>query len=295
VNSPRQAKVLITGGQGQLGQELRASAPARWQVVACGSEELDVTRPDTVRTVLERERPALVIHAAAYTDVDGAEREIERAEAVNTSGAANVAQAAIQVGARMIHISTDFVFDGRQGRPYTPDDLATPVGVYGRTKLLGEREVTRLTGGGALIVRTAWVYSSYGQNFVHTMLRLMSERDSVEVVSDQIGTPTWGRPLGQALWAAAERPELRGVLHWTDAGVASWYDFALAIQEEALALGLLPRAVPVKPLRSHEFPSLARRPTYSVLDKTSGWAALGGPARHWRENLRTMLQGLTRA
>jgi dTDP-4-dehydrorhamnose reductase len=144
-------------------------------------------------------------------------------------------------------------------------------------------------------VRTAWVYSVNGRNFVRTMLRLMSEQESVGVVCDQVGTPTWGRALGKALWAAAERPDLCGVLHWTDAGVASWYDFALAIQEEARALGLLSRAVPVLPLRTDEFPTIARRPSYSVLDKTSGWAALGGPAAHWRVNLRLMLQGLASA
>ncbi|MGH7508235.1 MAG: dTDP-4-dehydrorhamnose reductase [Gemmatimonadales bacterium] len=285
-------KVVITGAQGQVGRELQATAPSKWHLVACGSRELDVTQPPAVRQFLERERPALVIHAAAYTDVDGAEGQADKAEAVNAAGAANVADGTSRIGARLIHISTDFVFDGRQGYPYSPDDEPSPLGVYGRTKVAGEREVTRITGGAALVVRTAWVYSQYGHNFVHTMLELMSRRESVGVVCDQVGTPTWGRPLGAALWRAAECPELRGILHWTDAGVASWYDFAVAIQEEALGLGLLPRAVPVRPLRSEEFPAVARRPLYSVLDKTTGWAAMGGPARHWRENLRLMLKGL---
>jgi dTDP-4-dehydrorhamnose reductase len=294
VTSPPGAKALITGAQGQVGLELRATAPAGWQVLACGSHDLDVTRADVVAEILERERPTLVIQAAAYTDVDTAEREVERAEAVNTAGASNVAAAATRIGARVIYISTDFIFDGKQGHPYAPDDPATPLGVYGRTKLAGEREVTRLTRGAALIVRTAWVYSVHGRNFVRTMLRLMSEQDCVKVVCEQVGTPTCGRALAEALWTAADRPELHGVVHWTDAGVSSWYDFALAIQEEALALGLLRNAVPVQPIRTEEFPTAARRPSYSVLDKTSGWAALG-PARHWRANLRTMLQGLARA
>jgi dTDP-4-dehydrorhamnose reductase len=295
VTSGPKAKALITGAQGQVGLELQATAPPDWHVLACGSRDLDVTRADAVRELLERERPALIIQAAAYTDVDAAERQVERAEAVNTAGASNVAAGATRIGARMIHLSTDFVFDGKQGHPYAPDDPASPIGVYGRTKLAGEREVTRLSGGLALIVRTAWVYSAHGRNFVRTMLRLMSEQDSVKVVCDQVGTPTWGRTLAEALWRAADRPELHGTVHWTDAGVASWYDFALAIQEEALALGLLSRAVSVCPIRTEEFPTAARRPSYSVLDKTSGWAVLGGPARHWRANLRTMLQGLSRA
>lgn len=292
---PHPRKVLITGARGQVGRELQATAPSGWQVVACGSRELDVSQAGAVHAVLERERPALIIQAAAYTDVDRAEREAERAAAVNAAGAANVAHGAVRVGARMIHLSTDFVFDGGQGRPYRPGDVASPLGVYGRTKLEGEREVSKITSGLALIVRTAWVYSVHGHNFVLTMLGLMRERDSVGVVSDQVGTPTWGRELGRALWAAAERPDLRGVLHWTDAGVASWYDFALAIQEEALQLGLLSRRVPIVPLPTEEFPTAARRPSYSVLDKTSGWAALGGPAPHWRANLRMMLQDLSHA
>lgn len=294
--SPRpRAKALITGAQGQVGLELQATAPPNWQVLACGSQDLDVTRADAVRELLDRERPVLIIQAAAYTNVDTAESQVARAEAVNTAGASNVAAAAARIGARMIHISTDFVFDGSQGHPYVPGDAATPLGVYGRTKLAGEREVTGATGGVALIVRTAWVYSVHGRNFVRTMLRLMRDQDSVKVVCDQVGTPTWGRTLAEALWTAADRPDLHGIVHWTDAGVASWYDFALAIQEEAVVLGLLPKAVPIHPIRTVEFPTAARRPSYSVLDKTSGWAALGGPARHWRSNLRSMLEGLARA
>ncbi|HEY8196128.1 MAG TPA: dTDP-4-dehydrorhamnose reductase [Gemmatimonadales bacterium] len=289
------AKALITGAGGQVGLELQATAPPDWQILACTSQDLDVTRAEAVRELLERERPAVIIQAAAYTDVDTAEREVQQAEAVNTTGASHVAAEAARMGAHMIYLSTDFVFDGKQGHPYAPNDPATPLGVYGRTKLAGEQEVTRLTRGAALIVRTAWVYSVHGRNFVQTMLRLMSEQDSVSVVCDQVGTPTWGRTLAQALWTAAARPTLHGTVHWTDAGVSSWYDFAVAIQEEALALGLLRSAVPVRPIRTGEFPTAARRPSYSVLDKTSGWSALGGPAPHWRINLRTMLQGLSRA
>ena len=278
-----------------MGLELQAMAPSYWQILPCRSSELDVTQPDAVNRLVTRERPTVIIHAAAYTDVDGAERNARRAEAVNTLGAANVARAAVQVQARMILLSTDFVFDGRQGHPYAPDDPANPLGVYGRSKLAGEREVSAVTRGSALIVRTAWVYSARGRNFVLTMLRLMREQEEVGVVSDQVGTPTWGKVLAEALWRAAERPEIRGILHWTDAGVASWYDFAVAIQEEALALGLLTREVPVRPLRSEDFPRPAKRPAYSVLDKTTGWAALGGPAGHWRANLRGMLQGVASA
>jgi dTDP-4-dehydrorhamnose reductase len=284
---------LITGAQGQLGQELCAIAPADWQVIAYGSRELDITDSDAVAALCSRERPGVVIHAAAYTKVDEAERQPARAEAVNSVGAATVARAARDVGARMVYVSTDFVFDGRQGRPYTPDDMPNPLNVYGRTKRSGEIEVLRISNGDALVVRTAWVYSARGDNFVRTMLRLMREQDSLSVVSDQIGTPTWARSLAEALWVAAASASVHGIVHWTDAGVASWYDFAIAIQEEALELGALKRALPIRPIRSDQFPRPAQRPAYSVLDKTTGWAALG-PARHWRTNLRCMLQELTR-
>jgi dTDP-4-dehydrorhamnose reductase len=283
-------RVLITGASGQLGRELQARVPADWQVFACGTDECDVTDAAMVNRVLSQTRPDTVIHTAAYTDVDAAETETARAEAVNCGGTANVASAATAIGARMIYISTDFVFDGQQGHPYQPEDEPRPLNAYGRSKLAGEREVTRITAGGALIVRTAWVYSRHGDNFVRRMLRLMGERESLAVVSDQIGTPTWGRGLAEALWIAAARPSLRGILHWTDAGVASWYDFAVAIQEEALRVRALEGAVPIRPIRSEEFPRPARRPSYSILDKSAGWAALNGPAQHWRTNLGSMLQ-----
>lgn len=240
-----------------------------------------------------RDRPTLVINTAAYTAVDAAEREVERAEAVNVLGAANVAEGAGRVGARMIQVSTDFVFDGSQGRPYTVEDPPRPLGVYGRTKLAGEREVAGRLGSRALILRTAWLYSGRGRNFVLTMLSAMKEREEVRVVSDQIGTPTWVRSLADALWAAAGQSSLHGVHHWTDAGVASWFDFAAAIQEEALSLGLLQRAVPIRALRTEQYPTLARRPSYSVLDKSETWAALKLYPPHWRVNLRHMLQGLS--
>jgi dTDP-4-dehydrorhamnose reductase len=240
-------------------------------------------------------RPSVVINTAAFTRVDDAEREEMRAQAVNAEGAANVASAARQVDARLIHVSTDFVFSGKQGRSYAPDDPPHPLSVYGRTKLAGEQLIRQRTDGEmALIVRTAWVYAAHGHNFVHTMLRLMRSGDSVDVVADQVGTPTWARSLAGALWVAVERPDLAGVLHWTDAGVASWYDFAIAIQEEAQAIGLLDRQVTIRPIRSQDYRTAAPRPCFSVLDKSTGWAALGGPAPHWRVNLRLMLGELIR-
>ncbi len=287
-------KALITGADGQLGRELQATTPKGWEVVACTSQRLDITNPKMVRGVMDRVRPTVLINTAAYTAVDDAEHEAGRAHVVNAEGARNVAEAAHQVGARVIHISTDFVFDGLQSRPYAPNDEPKPLGVYGRTKLTGEQLVQECTGGAVLIVRTAWLYAAGGRNFVTTMLRRMREGESVSIVYDQVGTPTWARELAHACWRAARRPGTQGVMHWTDAGVASWYDFAVAIQEEALAAGLLSDAAPIHPIRTDQLPRSARRPSFSVLDKTTGWAALGGPAPHWRVNLRCMLRELAR-
>jgi dTDP-4-dehydrorhamnose reductase len=287
-------KVLITGAGGQLGQELQAAALGDWSVIPCTARELDISDSRTVDRVISEVSPAVVINTAAFTRVDDAERQESRAWAVNAEGAANVARAAHRSGARVIQISTDFVFDGSRGRPYTPDDSPNPLGVYGRTKLAGEELVRERTGGAALIVRTAWVYAAQGHNFVHTMLRLLRTRGSVEVVGDQVGTPTWARSLARALWVAVQRPDLTGVLHWTDAGVASWYDFAVAIQEEAQTQGLLDGPASVRLIRSEQYPTPATRPAFSVLDNFTGWSALGGPPAHWRANLRCMLQELNR-
>jgi dTDP-4-dehydrorhamnose reductase len=291
VTTLRGLTVLVTGAAGQLGRELQRTAPPDLGLRAFDSRALDVTRPEVVHGVLEREHPDLVIHTAAFAAVDAAEGDAERAEAVNAAGAAHVAEAARKIGARLIHISTDYVFDGLQGRPYGPEDRPRPLNVYGRTKLAGEREVRRISGGTALIVRTSWLYSSQGRNFVRRMLQLLSERGEVGVVCDRVGSPTWARALAEALWAAAAL-ELTGTHHWTDDGVASWYDFAVAIREEALALGILSRAGTVRPIRSEEFPATAPRPSYSVLDHRATRDALGLPVRHWRENLRLMLQEL---
>jgi len=219
--------------------------------------------------------------------VDKAQSEAGEAARINGEGPGYLAAAAAAIGARFIHVSTDFVFDGASGVPYAPDHPAAPLGVYGATKLAGERAV-QAAYPGALIVRTAWVYGDTGHNFVRTMLRLMAERDEVRVVADQIGTPTYATGLARALWAL-DAAGARGVHHWTDSGAASWYDFAVAIQEEAHAIGLLKRTVPVVPIATCDYPTPARRPSYSILDKSAAVALVGAPAPHWRVHLREML------
>jgi dTDP-4-dehydrorhamnose reductase len=204
-----------------------------------------------------------------------------------------LARAAAEVGARLLHLSTDFVFDGRSNTAYRPADATHPLSVYGASKLGGELKVGA-AGGQGVILRTAWVYDSSGRNFALTMLRLMRERDRVRVVSDQFGTPTWATGIAQGIWSLIERAAPAGIYHWTDLGVASWYDFAVAIQDEALERGLLTRAVPIEPIGTADYPTPARRPAFSVLDTTATRALLGVPGRHWRHHLEMMLDELPR-
>ncbi len=278
-------KVLITGANGQLGRALRASVPDHADMRGAGSADLDIRDGAAVRAEIAALAPDLVINAAAYTAVDKAESDEAEALRVNGEAVGHLADAARDVGARFVHVSTDFVFDGISGIPYRPDSTTSPLGAYGRTKLAGEVAA----GPDALVVRTAWVYAPAGHNFVRTMLRLMAERDEVRVVADQIGTPTYAPALAAAIWELAGKGAT-GIFHYTDSGAASWYDFAVAIQEEAVALRLLDRTVPVIPIGTSDFPTPARRPHYSVLDKSATFAMLGTPAPHWRVNLRRMLQ-----
>ncbi len=278
---------LIAGSQGQLGRALQATASGA--VSAPPEADFNILDAATVSRIVSEARPSLVINAAAYTAVDKAEGDAAAAHAVNATAAGYLAKAAVDAGAGLVHISTDFVFDGTSSVPYSPDARPAPLGVYGATKLAGE-EAVRAQHPAPLIIRTAWVYAAAGNNFVKTMLRLMRERDQLKVVADQIGTPTHADSLSRAIWALTAAG-VTGTHHWTDAGAASWYDFAVAIQEEALAIGLLDRQVPVVPIRTQDYPTPARRPAMSVLDKSSSWA-ITGPAAHWRVELRAALAAM---
>ncbi len=285
-------KVLITGGNGQLGWELQRLSPVGNEICALSSSELDITDSKMINDKVKSFLPEVIINAAAYTAVDRAEQEVEKANLVNCYGVANLAMVAREIGARIVHISTDFVFDGEKSTPYLPEDRPNPTGVYGQSKLEGENKLFEITiGDNVAIVRTAWVYSCHGNNFVKTMLRLMAERDQLGVVVDQIGTPTWAQGLAQTIWQVASQ-QLHGTYHWTDAGVASWYDFAVAIQQEAHKLGILKRVIPIIPLQTKEYPTLAQRPQYSVLDRTSLCDKINSTPAHWQESLQKMLQEL---
>jgi dTDP-4-dehydrorhamnose reductase len=284
-------RVLVLGGGGQVASAVVAAAPAQHHAVARTRAELDVCDEHAVVRALADTGAEWVVNAAAYTAVDLAEDQPAQAMAVNDTAVGVLAAAASKAGRRLLHLSTDFVFDGKSNRAYLPADKTNPLSVYGVSKLGGERQILKASGAG-IVLRTAWVYAAAGRNFALTMLRLMREKDQVSVVSDQIGTPTWAGGIAAAIWGLIEAGAPGGVYHWTDLGVASWYDFAVAIQDEALARGLLHRAVPVTPIPSAAYPTRARRPAFSVLDTGSTRALIKVPARHWRHNLRTMLDEL---
>lgn len=288
-------KILLTGSDGQLGYELKRSLPDTHELIAVDRDELDITDQSAVLAFCETEQPQLIINAAAYTAVDKAEEDCDAAYAVNEAGARNLAKAARAVNARMVQVSTDFVFSGQQSRPYLPGDEAAPLGVYGASKHAGDEVVLSVLGDQACVVRTSWLYSAHGNNFVKTMLRLMRERDELGIVADQIGTPTWAATLAHCIWDLADKladNNASGIYHCADNGVASWYDFAAAIQEEALNLGLLEKGARLKAIRTVDYPTPAKRPAFSVMDKTKTEQLLQLTLPHWRVSLRNMLKEL---
>lgn len=294
-------RILLLGAGGQVGQELQQILPhyGSWDVVACDRQSLDLAQWERIPETVQHHQPDLIVNAAAYTAVDRAETEPELAQAINGIAPTVLAKTARQLSIPLIHISTDYVFDGMQGSPYTEQDRPNPQGVYGETKLLGERGIQH-GGDGFVIIRTAWVYGALGQsNFVKTMLRLGAEREEIRVVADQIGTPTWAQDLARAIAHrivshGGEHPISGGtVYHFTNSGVASWYDFASAIFEEARPLGFPLQVQRIIPITTQDYPTLARRPSYSVLNCQKFAQFLGEPSPHWRQSLRAMLQQLS--
>jgi len=285
-------KVLVTGGGGQLSKALLRTAEEHHHVSVHSIETLDITCSEQVHRVMDEIHPDVVINAAAYTAVDKAESDEITAKSVNEDGPRNLARAASENGSRLIHISTDFVFDGVSERPWLTTDVPNPMSVYGRTKLAGERAIIDSGLDEWTVVRTAWLYDGSSPNFVSTMLRLMKDRDDISVVADQTGTPTLVDSLAVAVWCLAENG-VSGMHHWTDDGCTTWHGFATAIEEIGYRSGLLSSRTRVEPITTEDYPTPARRPAYSVLDKTKTWNALEGtramPSIHWRENLNNMI------
>jgi dTDP-4-dehydrorhamnose reductase len=284
-------RVLITGAGGQLGRALVALAPEDISVRGLSHARLDIADAAVVAAVLREIRPEVLINAAGFTRVDDAETEREAAEGANALGPAVLAAACRSAGTWLVQVSTDYVFDGEQSHPYAPGALTNPLSIYGKTKLQGELAVTRELPRHSTVVRTSWLYAAEGRNFVTKMLRLMRKRLQLTVVSDQIGAPTSVASLAHVLWAFTLRRAC-GLYHWCDSGVASWYDFAVAIGEEAVALGVLTSSPPIVPIASADYPTAARRPPYSLLDKRDTERLLGVTAPHWRRALHETLSVL---
>jgi dTDP-4-dehydrorhamnose reductase len=287
-------KVLLTGREGQLGTALQASLPEGVTLIATGRSELNLADAAACRQAVLTHHPDWLLNAGAYTAVDRAESEPDQALAINAGAPQAFAEALAETGGRLLQVSTDFVFNGAQGSPYRPDQALDPLGVYGVTKAAGETAALALPG--ARVLRTSWVYGPVGKNFCLTMLRLHALKaaagEPLGVVADQVGCPTATHTLAAACWRAigigadADGPR---ILHWSDAGAASWYDFAVAIGELGVRAGLLERAARVKPLTTADYPTPAQRPSYSLLDCTTSRAALGLEPLHWREALAAVL------
>jgi dTDP-4-dehydrorhamnose reductase len=285
-------RVLVLGG-GQIAKAVAAGAPARHEVAMRTHTELDIVDETALASELAKFKADWIVNAAAYTAVDLAEDEPAKAIAVNDTAVASLVRSAATAQSKLLHLSTDFVFDGGSKRAYLPSDPTNPLSVYGVSKLGGERHVVGV--GAGIVLRTSWVYAAEGKNFVLTILRLMREKDRINVVCDQIGAPTWAASAAAAIWGLIDAEAAPGIYHWTDLGVASWYDFAVAIQDEALTRGLLSRAIPILPIYSSEYPTKAQRPAFSVLDGAATRSLLKLPATHWRHNLRMMLDELRAA
>ena len=285
--------IVIIGKSGQLAFELsRELEGSEHHITFLGRGDIDITSASIIEEKLLPLSADVLINASAYTAVDKAEEDTEACNAINTIAVKNLATFCKAHGAFMVHVSTDYVFNGHKGSPYLTDDPIEPQGAYGKSKAEGEKVLLEVLPEASCLIRSAWVYSSHGNNFVKTMLRLMADKPMLSVIDDQIGTPTWAKGLAEACVLAAEN-KIVGVFHWTDEGVASWYDFALAIQELGIEKDILSSAIPVLPIPSYQYPTPAKRPHYSVLDKQTARKAFAScKPTHWRKQLSNMLDEL---
>jgi dTDP-4-dehydrorhamnose reductase len=286
-------KVLLIGAKGQVGQELQVTLPQLGEVISIGREELDLTNSEKISQLIREIHPDYLVNASAYTAVDKAEIEPDLAYSINSIAPKIMAEAAEKTKAKFLHISTDYVFDGRKNTPYLETDLTNPLGVYGQSKLRGEEEI-KAVNSQAIILRTAWVYGSYGKsNFVKTMLRLGKEREELKVVVDQVGSPTWSKDIAAAitqLLINVDNPT--GIYNFTNSGVASWFDLTKAIFEEAKISGIPLKIQRVIPITTAEYPTPAVRPAYSVLSGQKISQQLGYIPPYWRDSLKAMLNQL---
>lgn len=282
-------KVLLLGASGQLGREVASRAPTDIDFQPFTKTELDITLGSDVDRVITGCDPDTVINTAAYAQVDKAESEPEHAFAVNVRGVEHLSNSC-GPETRILHLSTDFVFNSVQNVPYAPNALTEPVSVYGRSKLAGEQTLLKNRPKTSVILRTSWLYGPRTRNFLTTMLELMRTRDELNVVNDQFGSPTSVETLADIVWKLVLDSNANGVFHWSDRGVITWYDFALEIQKQALEQNLLATRIPVNPIPTKEYPTSAARPEYSALDSTTTEAITGMKTRPWKEQLASVLE-----
>jgi len=281
-------KVLILGKSGQLAQALIANKPAHIECVALGRHDINLKSLVDINAAISTHRADIIINTAAYTQVDLAESAPSLAFEINELAVKNIAMAARDKNIRLIHLSTDYVFDGKQSTPYTTSDTPYPINVYGASKLAGEKALRQCMPTESTIVRSSSVYSQYGTNFVKTMLGLMHEKPELKVISDQISRPTSAKELALFIWALTEQTRLSPIYHWCDNGHTSWYEFAVTIQQLALKYGKLEKAIPIIPISSQDYGSAAKRPTFSQLDINQSQALL--QAKPWQENLESLIK-----
>lgn len=286
-------RVLLTGANGQLGRALQASCPPDCRFVARGRDALDITDAAALAALLEDGAFQAVINAAAYTNVEAAERTPADAFRINSAAVALLAEACAGRGVHLVHVSTDFVFDGAKTTPYTVQDAPRPLNAYGASKLEGEQHALRLLPDDACVVRTSWLHGAHGTNFVTKVLQRMKTADTLRVVTDEVGSPTAVGSLAPALWQCALQ-RIKGLQHWSDAGAVTRYEFAGEIARQAHQRGLIGKLPHILPALVADFPSGVRRPAYSVLDSSATQKALGREAVRWQDGLALTLQDLAR-
>ena len=282
-------RIAVIGKSGQLAQELLRKNELRIELTAYGREDINLLDSESLIKTLSHFQPQAIINASAYTAVDKAETDKEQAFLLNVKAVESLAHYCKARNIHLVHISTDYVFKGDKGAPYLVSDPREPQGVYGQSKADGEASLLKIWPDQSCIIRTSWVYSVFGNNFVKTMLRLMNEKESLGVIDDQIGSPTWASGLADAAIFAAIN-KIIGIHHWSDLGVASWYDFSVAIQQIAYDKGMLDKKIDINPIPTKAYPTPAKRPSYSVMDKTSLFEDFKSVSkRHWRAQLESML------
>jgi dTDP-4-dehydrorhamnose reductase len=281
--------IIVTGKNGQLGSELTDLAPEypQFDFAFFGRDELDISNPEQVEELFTKLQPTWVVNCGAYTAVDKAETEKDKALAINATGVGTMAKVSKQVGANFIHVSTDYVFNGQGTEPYKEDDTTDPVNYYGYTKLLGEQQAMQ-NNENSVVIRTSWVYSRYGNNFVKTMMRLMKDRPEIRVVADQTGSPTYAKDLAEAIMhiIAGGQPFTPGIYHFSNSGVITWHQFASTIQQ-LKQFNSIVHAIPTA-----AYPTPAKRPAYSVMSKDKIVADYGVVLKGWEESLRECLEGM---